>query len=129
MQVLRVGHVNIRTPLVDETVNFFVDALGFECRPGPAMTAEVRNYWLHDAEDRALIHIIGPRPGEAVRPEGASRLDHFALDCAGLESAIARLDTKGIAFTRLEVASRGLVQLNVYDPNGIKVELTFHAGR
>lgn len=125
MQVLRVGHVNIRTPLVDETVRFFVDALGLESRPGPAMSAEVLNYWLHDGEGRAIIHVSSPRPGEAARPEGASRLDHFALDCDGLESAMARLDAKGIAFTRIEVASRGLVQLNVYDPNGIKVELTF----
>ncbi|MDB5672717.1 MAG: glyoxalase/bleomycin resistance protein/dioxygenase [Alphaproteobacteria bacterium] len=127
MQILNLGHVNICTPLVEATVDFFAKGLGMEPRPGPAMSAELQNYWLYNQGGRALIHVIGIRPGDAARPEGASRLDHFALDCAGLDACIERLDRLGIAFDRLEIASRKLVQLNLSDPNGIKVELTFDA--
>ncbi|QJU60026.1 hypothetical protein HL653_21840 [Sphingomonas sp. AP4-R1] len=126
MRVDRLGHVNIRTPAFAETIAFYEACLGL--RAGPAVSSQARpqNVWLHDEAGDPIIHVNGPIEGEAVHPHGGgSRLDHFALDCSGLDSCIARLDAQGVPYQRIRIAARGLTQLNITDPNGLKVELTF----
>jgi catechol 2,3-dioxygenase-like lactoylglutathione lyase family enzyme len=126
MRVERLGHVNINTPAFAETIAFYETCLGL--RAGPAVSSQARpeNVWLHDAAGDPIIHVNGPIAGETVHPEGAgSRLDHFALDCTGLASCIARLDAQGVPYRRIRIEARGLTQLNLTDPNGLKVELTF----
>ena len=126
MRVLRLGHVNIRTPVLAETIAFYERCLGL--RSGPAASARGRreNVWLYDAADVPLIHVNGIAPDEMVPPAGTSgRLDHFAIDCEGLDRCIAWLDAEGVPYERLRIEARGLTQLNVRDPNGLKVELTF----
>jgi catechol 2,3-dioxygenase-like lactoylglutathione lyase family enzyme len=126
MRVDRLGHVNIRTPAFDETIAFYEACLGL--RAGPAVSSQARpqNVWLHDEASDPIIHVNGPMAGETIFPEGAvSRLDHFALDCSGLDSCIKRLAAQGVAYQRIRIELRGMTQLNLIDPNGIKVELTF----
>jgi catechol 2,3-dioxygenase-like lactoylglutathione lyase family enzyme len=126
MRVDRLGHVNIRTPAFAETIAFYEACLGL--RAGPAVSSQARpqNVWLHDEAGDPIIHVNGPIEGETVHPEGAaSRLDHFALDCSGLESCIARLQVQNVPFQSIRIEARGLTQLNLTDPNGLKVELTF----
>lgn len=126
MRVDRLGHVNIRTPAFAETIAFYEACLGL--RAGPAVSSQARpqNVWLHDEAGDPIIHVNGPIAGETVHPEGgASRLDHFALDCSGLASCIARLEAQGVPYQRIRIEARGLTQLNITDPNGLKVELTF----
>lgn len=126
MHVLRIGHVNIRTPLMEETLTFYESYLGL--RRGPSTSAVMRadNIWLYDGEDRPLIHVNGPVAGEALAPAGlTSRLDHVAFDCHGLVACRARLSADGVPFREQHLAGRGLRQINLLDPNGIKVEMTF----
>ncbi|MDE1916003.1 MAG: VOC family protein [Sphingomonadales bacterium] len=126
MRVDRLGHVNIRTPLFEETLLFYEACLGF--RRGPAVSAVMRpdNVWLYDEQGQPLIHVNAPLPGEAAAPAGqASRLDHVAFDCSGLSSCRERLTANGVAFREQPLPARRLHQLNLLDPNGIKVELTF----
>jgi len=126
MRVDRLGHVNIRTPAFADTIAFYEAALGLRAGPAASANARLQNVWLYDEAGDAIIHVNGPMPGETVHPEGAaSRFDHFALDCSGLDSCIARLDEQGISFERFRIEARGLTQLNITDPNGLKVELTF----
>lgn len=126
MRVERLGHVNIRTPAFAETIAFYEACLGL--RAGPALSSQARpqNVWLHDEAGDPIIHVNGPLPDEAVHPEGAtSRLDHFALECSGLAGFVGRLEQLGVPFERVRLEARGLTQLNLIDPNGLKVELTF----
>lgn len=126
MRVDRLGHVNIRTPAFAETIAFYEACLGLRAGPAVSSRARPQNVWLHDEAGDPIIHVNGPMEGEAVYPQGAaSRLDHFALDCSGLESCIARLEAQGVPFERIRIEARGLTQLNLTDPNGLKVELTF----
>lgn len=128
MRVERIGHVNIRTPLLEETLIFYENCLGL--RRGPAVSAVQRpdNVWLYDEQDQPLIHVNGPLPGEQVAPKGqTSRLDHVAFDCTGLAACRQRLTAQGIAFREQPLPARNLHQINLLDPNGIKVELTFQA--
>lgn len=78
---------------------------------------------------RCADHVNGVEPGETAPPAGQhGRLDHFALDCTGLAACAARLEAAAIPFERLRIEARGLTQLNIVDPNGLKVELTFEDG-
>jgi catechol 2,3-dioxygenase-like lactoylglutathione lyase family enzyme len=128
MHVERIGHVNIRTPQMEQTLLFYETYLGL--RRGLAVSAVQRadNVWLYDAQGFALIHVNGPRPDESIAPEGQiSRLDHVAFDCSGLQACRDRLTAGGIAFYEQPLPARKLHQINLRDPNGIKVELTFRA--
>ncbi len=126
MPLTRLGHVNIRTPLVEETVRFFEAGLGL--RRGKAATTidQVNNVWLYDARGAPVIHVNAPAPGEAARPADVlSRLDHMAFDCADPEGMATRLRAAGIPFVTVRTEAGGFVQYNCCDPNGLKVELTF----
>lgn len=126
MRVEGLGHVNIRTPDFDATIDFYERAVGLIAGPAASASMRPQNVWLHDAAGRPIIHVNGPLPGEVANPAGAgSRLDHFAMDCEGLDDCIGRLDAEDIPFERVRIEARGMTQLNIYDPNGIKVELTF----
>ena len=126
MRVDRLGHVNIRTPAFDETIAFYEGCLGLRARPAVSSRARPQNVWLHDEAGDPIIHVNGPMADETAYPEGSvSRLDHFALDCSGLASCIAQLEAQGVPYQRIRIELRGMTQLNLLDPNGIKVELTF----
>lgn len=125
MPVEALAHINLRTPLIDETVAFYEAALGLRRGPAATMTDQVNNAWLHDAAGRPLIHINSPLDGEIARPPiTPGRLDHVAFDCTDLGGTAERLRAAGVVF--VETSLPGLTQINLYDPNGLKVELTFH---
>ncbi|PZU07543.1 VOC family protein [Sphingomonas sp.] len=126
MHVVRLGHVNILTPAFAETIAFYESCLGLRAGPAASSQARPQNAWLHDEGGHPIIHVNGPMEGETIHPEGAaSRLDHFALDCTGLDSCIIRLEARNVPYRRIRIEARGLTQLNIVDPNGLKVELTF----
>jgi catechol 2,3-dioxygenase-like lactoylglutathione lyase family enzyme len=126
MTIERIGHINIRTPLFAETMAFFERL--FDLRRGPAATMadQENNGWLHGADGRPILHINALRADEAARPAGVDgRLDHVAFDCSDLPAMVARLDATGASYTLVDTRVPGLRQINLRDPNGIKIELTF----
>ena len=128
MRVLRIDHVNIRTPLFDETLAFYEACLGLVRGPCGSARHRRQNAWLYGDDGTALVHVNGPEPGEPVADAGCqSRLQHFALACEGLDAWRTRLRQQSVAFQELALPGRGLVQLNLVDPNGIAIELTFPA--
>ncbi|UAK24767.1 VOC family protein [Sphingomonas nostoxanthinifaciens] len=121
----RLGHINIKTSEFDATMHFYQTL--FDLQPGPAATMADQdgNAWLHGPDGRAILHINRLDPGDA-RPVGAvTRLDHVAFDCDDQPGMQARLDAAGIAYRVFATRVPGLVQINLLDPNGIKLELTF----
>jgi len=126
MPVTSIGHVNIRTPIQEETLVFFERCLGFRRAPGPASTNGGNNVWLFDENDAPLVHVSRPPGHEAPRAaEVKSRLDHVAFDCTDIAAFAARLEAEGVPYTEASLPGAGLRQLNLFDPNGIKIELTF----
>ena len=126
MRVKRIGHINIRTILIEETLVFYETCLGFVRGPAVSAIQRADNFWLYDPQGVPLIHVNGPMGGEAVAPQGlVSRLDHVAFDCSGLGACRSRLTAQGVAFHEQALTTRNLHQINVLDPNGIKIELTF----
>ncbi|MDB5707652.1 MAG: glyoxalase/bleomycin resistance protein/dioxygenase [Sphingomonas bacterium] len=123
--MITLGHVNIRTDRLEETCAFYERLLGF--RRGVAATNPdpTKNLWLYDTAGNPSVHINAFRPEEARDTGGGSSLDHIAFNCPDRAAMAALLDREGIAYTAVETRVPGLVQFNIRDPNGVRVELTF----
>jgi len=128
--IQRIGHINIRTPLLEETLGFFERL--FDLRRGPASTMrdQNRNAWLYDHDGRAIIHVNMPGEQEVVPANGPrGRLDHIAFDCVDMDAMQGRLDDLGIEYLCRGTLVEGLNQIVLKDPNGISLELTFGSDR
>lgn len=122
----RIGHINIRTPLLEETLGFYERL--FDLRRGPALTMAdpARNAWLYDRDGRAIVHVNMPGEGEAVPEPGArGRMDHVAFDCRDPDEMERRLTAAGVPYLRRETRVAGLTQIVLKDPNGVSLELAF----
>jgi len=126
----RIGHINIRTPLIEETLVFYESLFGLRRGPALTMADQARNAWLYDADGRAIIHVNMPTQGEAVPGIGdRGRMDHVAFDCRDPDAMEARLTALGIAYRRRATLVDGLTQIVLRDPNGINLELAFGTER
>ena len=86
--------------------------------------------WLHDSDGRAIIHLnhtdCPRRFDRDVSPGPTGALHHVALACAGYDDLKQRLDDRGLDYAENVVASIGLRQLFVQDPNQVLLELNFN---
>ena len=122
----RIGHINIRTPLLEETLAFYEALFGLKRGPALTMADPARNAWLFDHDGRAIIHVNMPPEGESAPPAGArAPMDHVAFDCRDPDAMEARLTALGVAYLRRETRVPGLTQIVLRDPNGINLELAF----
>ena len=123
--LITLGHVNIRTARMEETCAFYETVLGFRrviahTNPDPA-----QNVWLADDAGMPSLHVNAFRPDESVPDENRSCLHHFAFNCPDPTAMAGRLEAAGITYEVVHTRVPGLVQYNLYDPNGVRVELTF----
>lgn len=132
MSVMKLDHVNIRTPRLAETIDFYRDVLGMEVSPSPAFPDMNMGAWIRDEGGAAVLHLVSTdvpmstRLSDAVhKNHGSGAIDHFALECAGYEEMVARIKACGLPFRSGGIPSMNLRQLFVEDPNGILVELNF----
>jgi catechol 2,3-dioxygenase-like lactoylglutathione lyase family enzyme len=131
MQVKALDHFNVITERIDETAAFYGEVLGLQRRGGPPPLPPHLVQWMHDDAGRALVHINHSdcprafdrevRPGE---PTGA--IHHVAFACSGFDALTARLEARELAFHVNTIASIGLRQVFVTDPNNVVLELNFY---
>src|SRR6202007_3128839 len=108
-------HVNIVTPKLKETRDFFVEVLGLTEGDRPAVGFD--GYWLY-AGDKAVMHL----QSMDFSPDGrgpSGPLDHAAFDVGDLKIARERLSQHGIKFAEVTVRP-GWGQLFLKDPNGVR---------
>ncbi len=120
---LRLGHVNIRAESLEDTVSFYERALGLRRRQSDTNPDTRVNLWLCDDMGQPCIHVNQARAGEALAANGT--VDHFAFDVedrAAMERHLRALD---IPYDTVPFPHARIVQFNLRDPNGVKVELTF----
>jgi catechol 2,3-dioxygenase-like lactoylglutathione lyase family enzyme len=120
-----IGHINIRTERLEETIAFFGAVFGFTRGDAATMPSQDGNAWLFDDMGTPLIHLNRPRAGAASGSTADGALDHVAFNCDDLPAMRARLEAAGIAYTEVQTRVPGLVQLNCTDPNGVRLELAF----
>ena len=124
--IQRIGHINIRTPLLEETLAFYEAVLALRRGPARTMADQSCNAWLYDGNGRALIHVNMPAADEFVPAIGArGRIDHVAFDGRDPDAMEERLRRLGIDYVRRETLVSGLTQIVLRDPNGIVLELAF----
>lgn len=135
MPLSRLEHFLIQTANLDATRDWYVDNLGMTEGPHPDFRFPVR--WLY-VGDEPVLHLTAG--GEDVSDgrkkylgqqstdvHGSGVVDHVAFRATGLEEMMARLDARGVAYTRRQVDDQELFQIFLIDPNGVKVELNFAA--
>jgi catechol 2,3-dioxygenase-like lactoylglutathione lyase family enzyme len=113
-----IDHVNIATPDLDGTRDFFVGALGLE--EGPRPDFGFPGYWLY-AGGRAIVHLQLARG--PVGPSKDSALNHAAFEVEDLGPVIARLEAHGVAYQSFAPPGGEVRQLFLEDPNGVFVEV------
>lgn len=129
MTVNGLDHVNIQTRSLADTVRFFADVLDLRAGDPPPGLDPARIQWMFERSGRALFHLstpgslLGGAEGAISRDTGA--LHHVALDCSGHGEMIERLDRLGLPYRCNDVASIGLRQVFVTEPNGVLLELNY----
>ena len=128
MTVNALDHINIQTVALADTVRFFADVLDLRAGDPPPGLDPARIQWMFDGAGRALFHLSTAgslQAGEASGGEGTGALHHVALDCSGHAGMIERLDALSLPYRCNDVASIGLKQVFVTEPNGVLLELNF----
>ncbi len=123
-------HAAIRTGDLDATVRFYTEVLGMVVAPRPPIGFP--GAWLKpaQADTEPTIHVYA---GDAARDEdgslrsGTGAIDHVSIVCQGYADFKARFERFGLPYRENLVPATPLWQLFVHDPNGVQLELTFHA--
>ncbi len=129
MAVNGIDHINIQTDDLPGTVRFFADILDLTPGAPPGGLDPSQVTWMFDAAGKPLVHLSArgmPMPA-ADRPAATDTgaIHHVALQCSDYGAMVETLARLGMPHQRNEVASIGLKQLFVTDPNGVLLELNF----
>ena len=122
MTIKGLDHITLIPADLAASLYFYVDLLGL--RDGDRPSFDTPGAWLYSG-DRPIVHLVAGRGGGEA---STGAVDHIALRAEGLAAVIARLTAAGIAYDIATVPGRGLKQIFLHDPDGVRIELTFEAG-
>lgn len=133
MPLSHLEHFLLQTADMDQTRQWYVDVLGMRVGPSPDFKFPV--FWLY-LGDQDVVHVtegggdvsenrkryVGQ---ESQATSGSGAVDHLAFRATGLREMIAHLRALGVDFKQRRVDDQGLYQLFMFDPNGVKIELSY----
>lgn len=133
MHVNHLDHVNIVTDDLPGTAKFYAELFDLEVRDGPPPSRPDKVRWIYDGNGRAIFHLnargaLQVFDREAPTGPNTGAVHHVALNCAGFPDMIDRLKARNLTCQVNDVASIGLKQIFVTDPNGVLLELNFFEG-
>lgn len=116
----RLDHINLRTAQLDAMTAWYVEVLSMETGPRPGFPFP--GAWLY-ANGHALVHLVGVEkaPGE----QGDLTLEHGAFKASGLTEFIDKLEARGERFRIGRIEDFGIIQVNVWDPDGNHLHIDF----
>lgn len=125
MAIQAMDHFTVLAADLDQTLDFYVNLLGFRSGPRPAFGFP--GAWLY-VGDRPILHVVA---GRAMPEPRRGVLDHMAFFATDLTDTLDKLNARGVAYDlrRLPAGGpgAGTWQLFFDDPNGGRVELDFSA--
>ena len=121
MTIEGINHFTVLTDDVPKTVRFYGDVLGLVAGDRPNL--DFPGAWLY-AQGRAVLHVVGGRPPEALRP---GVIDHMAFTARGLAPTLRTLTAHEVEHICRRQVGSGVWQVFFFDPNGARVELDFAA--
>ena len=122
--MVSLGHVNIRSSRLNESIVFYRDIIGLT--PGRAATRPQSDdhVWMSDDDGHPCIHLQRTDAGPADAAETAG-VHHVAFNCADPDSWRDKLTSAGIEYREARFAEADMLQFNLRDPNGVRLELLF----
>jgi catechol 2,3-dioxygenase-like lactoylglutathione lyase family enzyme len=119
MQLGPLDHVNIRTANLEDMITWYQGVLGMTLGKRPPF--RFPGAWLY-AGERAAVHLIGvDKPASGEDP----KLEHFAFSATGLTSFVQVLEDKGVGYRLDRVPEFGVLQVNIFDPDGNHIHVDF----
>ena len=114
-------HINIRTNRLDEMVTWYRDVLGLASGPRPDFGFP--GAWLY-AGAHAAVHLVATS-SEPTDPGQDLRLEHGAFRAKGLKAFRDLLAARGERFELRTIEDFGILQVNVWDPDGNHLHVDF----
>ena len=121
MNIGSLEHVNIRTAKLDKMIAWYEQVLGM--RSGWRPTFPFPGAWMYSGDNKPTVHLVAV---DKEAPQGL-RLEHFAFSATGIKACIERCKTHDVTYELVAVREAGLVQVNVYDPDGNHIHIDFPA--
>jgi len=113
MRVRGIHHVNVNVHSLDESLDFYVNKLGFQPFDRPEM--KVRGGWLRMGAQE--LHIM-EAPDASI-----DKKQHFALLVDDVDEAASHLDSHGVKFRRIHNDDGRSDQIFIHDPSGNRIEI------
>ena len=117
----RLDHVNLRTARLDEMTRWYGEVLGLRSGWRPPSFG-FPGAWLYAGED-ALVHLVGVEVTAPPHPD--AQLEHAAFSATGLTAFLEKLEARGERHRLSALPDAGLVQVNVWDPDGNHLHIDF----
>lgn len=122
MSIDQLQHVNIRCADAKRSRDFYVGLLGLLDGDRPPFASV--GYWLYVGELPA-IHLVQRTAQHGPAVSGSGTIDHIAFRGTDLAGMRTRLDAAGVHYTVEVVPRDGAIQLFLFDPDGIRIELNY----
>ena len=122
MAMYWLDHVNIRTAQLDEMSAFYEGVLGL--KRGKRPNFQFGGAW-HYCGNNAIVHLV--ESVKKIKP-GEAQVEHFALRAGGSMRAFQRkMREHDAPYEVVPLLEINMVQVNVFDPDGNKIEVQFAA--
>ncbi len=130
MLVNQLFHIAIKSANVEATRRFYVDVMGMTLSKRPNF--DFPGYWIQATVPGgfAIFHIYGGHAAlepDGTIADGTGAVDHLSISVNGFESSRERFKKFGLPYRENKVPDAGLLQLFVYDPSKLLLELTYLA--
>ena len=119
MSLVWLDHVNLRTARLEEMRTFYSEILGLDDGQRPDFGFD--GAWLY-LGDKACVHLV---PAEKTPAARDPAIEHFAFRSLGAADMIRKLQRRGIGFNVLPRIKLGVLQINLWDPDGNHIELAY----
>jgi catechol 2,3-dioxygenase-like lactoylglutathione lyase family enzyme len=120
MPLQNLEHINVYCADLRRSRSFYTEVLGLH--DGARPDFGFPGAWLY-LGDRAVVHLVGGRDGEAPLKTGA--FDHIAFEARDFQAMRSKIQSLGLEFQENDVPGFKIQQLFVHDPDGVKIELNF----
>lgn len=124
MQIGKLDHVNVRTSNLETMVKWYTSILGM--RAGDRPNFPFPGAWMY-AGPQAVVHLVGVEGDPGIGSESKLKLEHFALSASGRVAFEKQLASAGEKFERNDLPDVGIVQYNLWDPDGNHIHIDFPA--
>ncbi|KMW57513.1 putative dioxygenase [Candidatus Rhodobacter oscarellae] len=112
-------HVNVKTGRLEEMVAWYADILDLYAGWRPSFPFP--GAWLY-LGDHPYIHLVG-MDTEPVSED--PKIEHYAFRATGKTAFLEKLAARGVVYQLSEVQDAGIVQVNIFDPDGNHIHIDF----